>query len=109
MEIRGGGAIQTPPLYPAGRSSDLGSTLPDTFPADNGPVVSVRSIPLTALGTWRIFTAFPILPATQSGDARHPWALRGAAYSDSVAGHHPRERRHGRNSTKPRFGFILLA
>ncbi|PQV53669.1 hypothetical protein LX70_03853 [Defluviimonas denitrificans] len=52
--VRAAGAI------PSGRSSDLGSPRPDTFPA--GMASGFRpTVPLTALGTSRACTAFPIL------------------------------------------------
>ncbi len=41
---------------------------PDAFPTLVGPVADVRRIPLTALGTSRSLTAFPILPPKRAPD-----------------------------------------
>ncbi len=41
---------------------------PDRTSSQRKPVTNVQTVPITALGTWRSFTAFPIVPRE---DLRH--------------------------------------
>jgi len=63
--VETGAVFQAAHYGPPGRSSDLGSTRPGAFPmmviAHRHQWHPARTVPLTALGTSRILTAFPIL------------------------------------------------